>query len=186
MSIAIMNEMAKRGHDVHLLSWDDDGATTFYPIDRAISWHKLALGNPDYKASLLMKIRRAQKTRKIVAKIKPDIAIAFQDGAFRSTRIYTMGMGLPVIAAERNAPTRFDHTSDGRRKNIIFQSLRLAKKVTVQFESYRKEYPLYLQKKIVTIPNPVKPSQNFATPSGQESKEKILLSIARLEYQKNF
>lgn len=186
MSVAMMNEMCKRGHDIFLLSWDDENATSFYELDERIQWYKMAVGNPDYKADFKTKLKRAQKVRKACREIKPDVIIGFQDGAFRGMKFYTLGMGIPVVAAERNAPSRFDHIEAGKRKNIIFQSFRLAEKITIQCESYRDEYPAYLRHKIVTISNPVNPAQKFSKPSGEKGQQKYLLSIGRLCFQKNY
>lgn len=182
MSILLMNEMRRRGHEVHLLSWDAENASAFYEMDPSIRWHKLSLGDPDYRASTLTKLKRARKARNIVKRIKPDVILAFQDGSFRSIRVYTLGIGCPVIAAERNAPSRFEHTSAGKRKSFTLLFFLLAKKITIQCESYRAEYPSYLRSRIITIPNPVFPAKQYAKMQG----EKILLSVGRLEFQKNY
>ena len=63
-------------------------------------------------------------------------------------------------------------------------SLALADRITVQFQSYKKQYPRILRHKIVAIHNPVFPSfpqNNTLIPS----KEKIVLYVARFCYQKN-
>jgi len=83
MSIEIMNAMIARGHDVHLLSWDTKDAVAFYQIHRQINWHKLDIGDASIKATAKIKIQRALKAREIVKKIKPDVIIAFQDGAYQ-------------------------------------------------------------------------------------------------------
>lgn len=184
MSITIMNEMITRGHDVYLLSWDLDEAQTFYPLDDKVIWHKLNLGDADKKAAFSIKIKRAKKARSIIKGIKPDVIIAFQDGAFRSIKTYSFGLGIPVIAAERNAPSRFDFIKAGRQKNMIFNSFRFAKNITVQCESYRNDYPAFLRSKIVTIPNPVSSANKFAKPG--EDNNYTLLSVGRLSYQKNY
>jgi glycosyltransferase involved in cell wall biosynthesis len=185
MSAALMNEMVRRGHDVALMTWDRSGATSFFPLDAKISWHKVGLCDFLKKATLKTRLQRALTLRRNVRDFKPDVIIGFQDGMFMASRLYTSGMGVPVVAAERNAPSRFNFIQRGRYRNFVFQSMRFAKAITIQCESYRNDYPAYLRPKIVTIPNPVYPVETFADPGGVPGRPKTVLSVGRLGYQKN-
>lgn len=184
MSIALMNEMVRRGHDVALLSWDRAGAKTYYALDPRVDWHQLDAGNPDEKAGWGLRIKRSLAIRKIVKQIQPDVAIAFMDGVFLSVKLAVLGLHIPVVEAERCSAARFEYLSSGKYSKMIFQSLRLARNITVQLESYREDYPEYLRGRIVSIPNPVFPANGIANPAS--GNEKILLSVGRLSYQKNY
>jgi len=186
MGTALMNEMCRRGHEVSLLTWDRSEAEAFYKFDERIAWHCLDMGDYMKKAGWGLRLKRARWVRRFVKKLKPDVILAFQHGTFLSTRLFTYGLGIPTIAAERNAPFRFDHLQAGRYRNLIFQTFRLAQRITIQCESYRNEYPAYLRSRIVTIPNPVFPAQSHACPQGKPGEQKTLLSIGRLSYQKNY
>jgi glycosyltransferase involved in cell wall biosynthesis len=186
MGAALMNEMCRRGHEVSLLTWDRSEAEAFYQFDDRIAWHALDMGDHLKKAGWILRFKRAVRVRRFVKKLKPDVILAFQHGTFLSTRLFTFGLGIPTIAAERNAPSRFEHLKVGLYKNFVFQTFRLAKRITIQCESYRDEYPSYLRSRIVTIPNPVFPAQSHACPQGDPGKLKILLSVGRLGYQKNY
>jgi glycosyltransferase involved in cell wall biosynthesis len=183
----VMNALSARGHHVSLLTWDPTGAQSFYPIDPGIVWHCLGLGDPKIRASIALMMQRRQTVRRIVRQQRPQVIICFQDGPFVATRAYTLGFGIPVIAAERNAPDRFDHTSAARYRGLIYQALRLAARVTIQCESYRARYPAFLQSRIVCIPNPVEPASARARPDVPNAKGRYrLLSVGRLGYQKNY
>ena len=185
MATAIMNDMVARGHVVSLLTWDMDGSHAFYDLNPSINWVRLNEKSHIQKAGTLTRLRRMKKFREIISVIKPDVILAFQHGTFLATRAYTFGMNVPVVAAEREAPSRFDHLKAGKWQNLIYQSFRLADKVTIQCESYRDQYPAYLREKIITIPNPVRPAQKFASPAGSPGTPKTLLCVGRLSYQKN-
>jgi len=187
MVTTLMNALTERGHSVSLLTWDRAGADSFYPIAPEIVWQRLNLGDPSVKAGQLLRLRRAVAVRKWIRRYKPDIIVCFQDGPFMALRAYTAGMGIPVIAAERNAPTRFDHTRAAQRKNLTYNALRFAKRILVQCESYKELYPVFLQDRIVTIPNPVFPSRKRGRPGvpGGDGRFRIL-SVGRLSYQKNY
>ena len=185
MASAIMNEMISRGHHVSVLTWDEQGAQSFYELDDKIQWYSLDLGSHINKAGWLLRLKRAAKMRAQFKDIKPDVVLAFQHGTFLATRLYTVGMGVPIIAAEREAPSRFDHLKAGKWQSLIYQSMRLAKKITIQCESYKNDYPAYLRNKLITIPNPVFPAKSFAKPEGETGKKKQLLCLGRLSYQKH-
>ncbi len=185
MAAALMNEMCTRKHDISLLTWDQAGAKAFYDFDPRIKWYNLDLGTHQEKAGWTLRFKRMKKMRKLLKEINPDAILAFQHGTFLATRLYSVGQGYPVIAAEREAPARFDHLKAGKWQNLIYQSFRLAKNITIQCESYRNDYPAYLREKIISIPNPVFPSTQYANPAGHKGEKKTLLCVGRLSYQKN-
>lgn len=186
MMATVMNALVRRGHEVDLLTWDRDDAAPFFPIDERVSWHRLALGDPSVRAGLRLRLRRAAAVRSLIRDRRPEAVVCFQDGPFMALRAYTLGQGVPIIVAERNAPTRFDHLRS-RRKGLTFFAFRFARRVLVQCESYRDMYPAYLRDRIVTIPNPVHPAPLKAAPGrpGPSGRYR-LLSVGRLGYQKNF
>ncbi len=185
MATALLNDMSARGHETALLTWDLAEAKAFYEFDERIKWYNLNLGKHKVKAGWLLRFKRMLKMRALLKKIQPDVIMAFQHGTFISTRLYSWGMGFPIIAAEREAPARFEHLKAGKWQWLIYQSFRLATRITIQCESYRKDYPKYLHDKIKCISNPVFPSLKFAKPYGSKQTPKILLCVGRLGYQKN-
>lgn len=183
MATSLMNEMTGRGHEMALMSWDHEGAQSFYPLDTQVKWYKVGVGDASRKASLSEKLQRASRVRAIVREFQPDLMVGFHDGPFLAARIYTLGMFVPVILAERNAPTRHKYENPDRKTGLLFNLYRLARRITVQCESYVDEYPEYLREKITVIPNPVFPVKAI---NKIESGHKNLLSIGRLEFQKNY
>lgn len=185
MSIALANAMADRGHKVHLLSWDKADAATFYPLDDRVTWHKLDMGDANVRASLRLRLQRFKTMRRLVQQIAPDVAVGFQQGTFWNALVGTIGHRIPVIAAERNSPNRFDHLKAGKKRDRLFHTFRLATRITVQFPDYVDGYPPYLRDRIVAIENPVMLADGFAAPAGIPGDRKTLLSVGRLTYQKN-
>jgi GalNAc-alpha-(1->4)-GalNAc-alpha-(1->3)-diNAcBac-PP-undecaprenol alpha-1,4-N-acetyl-D-galactosaminyltransferase len=187
MIITIMNAMVARGHEVDLFTWDLRGAEAFYPMAPAITWHRLDMGNPSVKVNKKLIWGRASAIRRLVRRRQPHVIVCFQDGPFFAMKAYTMGLGIPVVAAERNAPTRFDHTRAGRHRKLIFQGLRLAARIAIQCESYRALYPAFLRNRIDCVPNPVLPAMWRARADTPNPDGRFrLLSVGRLGYQKNY
>lgn len=187
MIITVMNALVARGHEVDLFTWDLFGAEAFYPMAPEITWHRLDMGSPCVKASKKLMWRRAHAIRNLVRRRRPEVLVCFQDGPFFAIKAYTLGLGIPVVAAERNAPARFDHLSAGRHRWLIFQALRLSACIAIQCESYRALYPAFLRNRLACIPNPVVRTVCRARPDACNPDGRFrLLSVGRLGYQKNY
>ena len=180
----LLNDMCKRGHDVHLLTWDQAGAECYYPLDDRITWHKLDMGDPMQVASTALRLKRMLQIRRIVYQAGIDSVVAFQSGAFLSVALSLFGTGIPVIASERNPPQRFYLQHKGLTRQLVFSCFLLAKKLILQMPSYRDHFPAYLSNRIEIIPNPVYPSKTRSN-LAREREKKVLLSVGRLEYEKN-
>lgn len=186
MSIAMMNELVRRRHSIHLITWDKDEAQSYYPMNSEIQWHKLNMGDASQKASWGLRWKRQKYLRHLVQEIiDPDVIIAFQHGPFLTIALSVLGLDIPVIAAERNSPDRFNYLQAGKKKSLIFNSFRLAKAITVQLDGYRMGYPAYLRSRIKSIPNPVTPSNDYSEPAGNANDDRYLLTVGRMGYQKN-
>lgn len=182
MSTALLRALHAKGHTCHLVSFDSHDAEIYYDIPEGVTWHRISDYPVHQKAGQYERIKRLLALRKIIKKHKIDVSIGFQDGAFLCLALASLGTKIPVIAAERNGPQRFDYIKAGRYRNIVFNSFRLARAVTVQCPSYVAKYPKYLRHKIHVISNPVfMPNHTHKT----ESKKKKILSVGRLAYQKN-
>lgn len=186
ISVDLMNKMLNRGMEVELLTWDLAESTSFYAMKAEIKWHRLNMGHPEQKASYTLMFQRARVIRNLVRQQNIDVIVCFQAGPFLAMRIYLLGMGIPIIASERNSPSRFEHLKAGWYKSIFFQGFRLAHRITVQCENYRSLYPAYLQDRIITIPNPVYPTPYLSKPDIVDNHVYHLLSVGRLSYQKNY
>ena len=184
-AIALANEMARRGHDVSLLTLDHERAEAFYEINDSVHWYKLGMGDPKVRADWSLRVKRMGKVRKIMRDFRPDTILAFQDGMFTTLFLYTLGMEIPIVAAERETPHRYDYVTYCKPRSFTFALLRFARHITVQCGSYVSSYPKPLQKKIVVIPNSVYSAPKHAEPKGEEGKDKIILCVGRLTYQKN-
>jgi len=184
-AVNLMNAMVDRGHDVSLFTWDLAGAETFFPMDDSIRWHQLDLGHAGRKAGTLLRLKRLGKFRGLALKWGPDVVIGFQHGAWLFAEVGLLGLGIPAVLAERNAPDRFDHLREGRYRNLVLQSMRPAAAITVQCGNYVERYPSYLHARMAVIPNPVYAADGRAAPAGHKG-QRTLLSVGRLSYQKNY
>lgn len=186
MATLIMNQMVGRGFRVGLVTWDPANAETHYPLNPSVQWEKLDLGPSEFRAGWKLRMQRQLALRRFAKQFKPDVLIGFQVGTFIATRTATIGMGLPMIAAERNSPDLFDFVKGGeKQRKRADLALMMADCVTVQLDSYRGKYPTKLRERIVTIPNPVAPVEQPAYPNEAAEPPQRILNVGRLSYQKN-
>jgi len=186
MAALIMNQMVRRGFRVGLVTWDRADAEPHYHLDPSIAWAKLDLGSPEVSAGWALRLRRQLALRRIAKQFKPDVSIGFQVGTFIAARTAMLGMGIPMIAAERNSPDLFDFVSGGQKQRRRADlALSMANCVTVQLDSYRDKYPAMVRQRIVTIPNPVMPLEHPAYPNEAAQPPRRILNVGRLSYQKN-
>ncbi|ABC23293.1 Glycosyl transferase, group 1 [Rhodospirillum rubrum ATCC 11170] len=186
MATMMMNDMAARGLRVGLLTWDPEDATAHYPMDPAITWMKLAMGEASQRAGWGLRLRRQRAIRRLARGFRPDVVIGFQAGAFIALRTALVGLGIPMIAAERNAPDLYDFLRQGvRARRMTELALATASRITVQLPSYRPRYPAFLRRRIVDIPNPVPALAEPPYPNEAADPPRLILNMGRLSYQKN-
>lgn len=185
ISIDLMNEMVRRGHTVALATWDSNDAEAHYPLDSKIQWLKLNIGDPHKPAGMAIVAARMSRFRDFVSDFKADVILGFQSGAALFSNVATLGMRTKVIASERVSPDMWRYVRTGFTNKLTdIYSLILANRITVQFPGYIEKYPRILRKKIVAIPNPVF-AADMTNRDVSGSREKIVLYVARLCFQKN-
>lgn len=177
----LLNAMAERGHTPVLLTWDRADAESFYPQSERVRWEKLDDGDAAVPAGWARRLRRMRRIRRIVRRHRPEVVVAYQQGPFMVTALSLVGTRIPVLAAERNAPTRFDHTRAGRWRSGIFLTFLMARRVIVQFDRYRELYPWYLRRRIVTVSNAIAPARR----QPERERRQVILFVGRLSYQKD-
>lgn len=184
MSLDLAKGLADRGHQVTILSLDQDSDTAFFSWPENVSWKKIGIGDPEKRASFAIRIKRMLAIRNIIKELRPDVGLGFQVGSFALMRLASIGLGMQSVAAERNSPDLFNFISRGKLKrffsNII---LGTSTKIAIQFEGYKSKYPRWLRTKLVVTPNWVQLGTEV-TSKKKDAKFKILF-VGRLTFQKN-
>lgn len=184
MSIDLARGLKSRGHDVCIVSLDKTSSIPFFIMPKSISWIKIGIGDPSKKANTKVRFLRALLLRRYIKQNGFEVGIGFQVGSFALLKFATIGLPFRAIAAERNSPTLYSYVRNGQRRKIFHNIVLLfASKITVQFESFRKLYPRYLQKKIHITPNYV--AQSNSPRIFSRRNDFRILFIGRLAYQKN-
>lgn len=178
----LANNLAQNGYDVLIITWDVLDAPSFYKLDNRIKWEKVGIGNLQNKISYTQKFKRIKMLRNILVKYKLTHCLCFQLGTYNSIVISSLFTSTKVIALERNSLQRFSYTnSESFFINYFF--MLFANRIVVQFHSYINDYPKFLSKKIISIPN----FHNLQIKKKiiRKSKFNKVVFVGRFSYQKN-
>ncbi len=185
LSLRIAELLVSRGFKVHLISFDESDATTYFPFPEGVIWHKISTSNVDIKSTWQERFRRIRAIRSILKTVRPSVFIGFQVGSFLVVRIASLGLSISSVAAERNAPTLFKFIKYGKFKFLFYQlSLLSADIIAVQFDEYKKLYILPNRSRIRITPNSVLMPE-MSNSSRINTGRKRILYAGRLTFQKN-
>lgn len=178
----VCSELAERGHDVLIVSFDQPGGLPFYPLHEKVRRIRLGIGDPSRKAGVLESLRRIAAMRRLVLNERPQVAVGFMHSMFVPLGFALAGTSVPLIGSEHIVPEHY------RTRPLEYAALLAATpflaKVTVLSEAIRASYPSALSKRMVVMPNPVMPAEGWADP-GADKDRHVLLSVGRLDPQKD-
>ena len=139
--------------------------------------------NSSCKCLFNRKIQTDTFSKKDTEKNKITHLITYHHGLLPRSILASIFLGIKQIVSERNSLSHYKFIKL-KKFNIGFISIFFADKITVQINSYKKQYPIFIRKKIITIPNTIKdPIKN------REVKlplNKTICMVGRLSEQKNF
>ena len=129
-------------------------------------------------------LRSIKKLRAVVQKCQPQIVVAFQDIAIYPTIFSCTGSGAKLVISERQ-DTRFYRLAF-IRAFLRWAIYRMADKVVVQTDIVKQQMPRNVRDRTIIIPNASPDFSTYANPSKMHEGVYKIISVGRLEYQKNF
>ncbi len=168
-----------------MLSFDPPGGQSFYSLDRRIIRIELGVGSTNARLTVLNALPRIVALRASVCAHAPDVVIGFMHSMFIPLGLALVGTSIPLIASEHIEQKYY------RSRPVEALLLRLipllAKRVTCVSEQVLHSFSPSLQRKMVTVPNPVNVrAHGRADASGSQKPHKLLLTVGRLEPQKDY
>ena len=168
----LANTFAQKGYEVEIVCINKH--LVFYPIDEKV---KVWLAEDEVKSLSILK--KMMWLRKHINSEKPDVVIAFMLEVYCVTLASLIGVSVPVISSERIDPHFF-----GRAKGLLrWLLLRRTTHLVVQTVRIKDFYSAKLQSRTTIIPNPVTDKVFSLTPT---LKQKRIIAVGRLAYQKNY
>lgn len=185
----LCGEWIRAGHEVHLVTYEEPGTASFYPLDVGVIRHQIGwsvsphglIGFACNNAGRVLSVWR------VLRQISPTAVLAFLAEANMAAVLAGRSLGLPVIVSERNHPARHRVSRlNGALRRRIYP---LATRLCVQTEDIRDWFRENLHINCSVIPNPVAmpavdhPARKDCTGDGARRRA---VSLGRLEPQKGF
>lgn len=168
----LANSFCQKGYEVEIVCINKH--LVFYPIDEKV---KVWFAEDEVKSPSILK--KVFWLRNHIKKDRPDVVIAFMLEVYCVTLASLIGVSVPVISSERIDPHFF-----GRAKSLLrWLLLRRTTHLVVQTARIKDFYSAKLQSRTTIIPNPVTDKVFSLTPT---LKQKRIIAVGRLAYQKNY
>ena len=178
----VCSELADRGHEVSIVTFDQPGGQPFYPLDDRVKLIDLAVGNAAQPAGIFETIQRIKELRHIATTEQPDVAVGFMHSMFIPMAFAFVGTGIPTLGSEHIVP---EHYRTRRFQFFLIVIVaRLMKKITVLSKAIRSSYPSSIKAKMVVMPNPIE-KPTLQTDKVLSKSNFTLLNVGRLDKQKD-
>jgi glycosyltransferase involved in cell wall biosynthesis len=178
----LCNDWVGQGHAVTLLTFEQEGAEPFYPLDARISVRALAAADISHGFAEMFSKNRARvaRLRSALHELHPDVLVAFMTEANVVALAAARGLGVPVVISERNQPDRPGlGTVHKLARRMTYP---LAAAIVVQTEAIAEWVEARFRVPVHVIPNPVPRASGAAAnpPAGSPA----IVSVGRLSRQK--
>lgn len=174
--VTMAKKFAEQGDDVSVVSLEK--RPQFYEVDS-----KIFLQRFENKGRFLGALRDLFCIRKFMKLRKADVNISFLSRCNLIVLIASLFTKNKVIVCDRNNPKREHSTLVFHLTNLLYKRANI---VNVQTEQAKTFYPKSLQEKITVIENPLDVEHLHRQVPETPKREKIILSMGRLENQKDF
>ena len=178
----LCNDWVGQGHEVVLLTFEEEGAEPFFPLDPRITLRPLAAAELSRGlAEMFSKnFARISRLRASLRELRPDAVVAFMTEANVVALSAARGLGMPVVISERNQP---DRPGLGLVHKIARRlTYPLASAIVVQTEGIADWAEARFRVPVHVIPNPVPRTSGGG--GGQAAGTPTLVSLGRLTNQK--
>jgi GalNAc-alpha-(1->4)-GalNAc-alpha-(1->3)-diNAcBac-PP-undecaprenol alpha-1,4-N-acetyl-D-galactosaminyltransferase len=176
----LAKELSSKGYKVFLCSLDEPGSTPYYSLAGGVVWWQLGRK----RKGTVGKIFRIVKLYHALREHKVKILIGFVMSGDKTIYAATKLAGVRLVVAERNSPQMYWIRLGHLQRWLVFLSMHLADKITVQMPEFVSKYPTSLRKRIVIIPNPVPNFLSHASPRLPSDQGRFsVLVVSRLDNQ---
>ena len=129
-------------------------------------------------------VKSIREIRNSVRQLNPDVAVGFMHSMYLPLGASLLGTSIPVVASEHIVPEHY------KSRPIQWAALNftpfLVEKITCVSQQVKEAFGSFLNRKMVVVLNPVfLEGDDKADPSGHNKERKTLLTVGRLDKQKD-
>lgn len=174
----LANDFVSRDISVCIYTWYK--TDIFYQFDDRVIIHQIPLESKcsSYLGQMLW-------FRKEILHKHPDVVLSFLAPFNILTVFSLLGTRIPVAVAERNDPYFVSPTYNAFWKIVRNLAYKFSDRVFVQTQINKSHFPRYIQSKSTVIYNPMALDRDKIGLALSANKRKEIVSVTRLEAQKN-
>jgi glycosyltransferase involved in cell wall biosynthesis len=176
------NYWAGRGNDVTLATWSGPETLDFYPLNGRVTrlWLDVGTSRRLPFATLILSVRRVRLLRRILRDSRPDAVVSFIDVPNIYAILAASGLNIRVIVAERTHPAV--NRTIGRAWRLLRRlCYSQADAVVAQTQDAGRWLERNCRARVRVIPNFLRD-----LPAVQYSREKTIIAVGRLSFEKGF
>ncbi|PZU14586.1 MAG: glycosyltransferase family 4 protein [Citromicrobium sp.] len=173
-------ELARRGHDVTLISRDPPGTTDYHRTN--VSRIRMGSRHLESASRAMDMLRWVPALRRLIKSLQPDVAVGFMHSTYLPMGLALRGTGIPMVASEH---TVYEHYSSRRVERLLLQTApALVDVITVVSQQARDSFPSGLRRRMVVVSNPVSSKSHAASERGKFGR-RLVVAIGRLDHAKD-
>lgn len=174
----LANKFVAKGVCIELYTWYK--TDIFYTFDERVKIIQIPVESQS--TSFFNQMRWFRNS---IIETKPDVVLSFL-APFNILTVFSLvGVKIPVLVAERNDPYFVSPRYNWFWKVVRNIAYKMADGVLVQTKVNKSHFPWYIRKKAEIIYNPVTFSSENIGRAFRSEKRKEIVSVTRLEKQKN-
>jgi glycosyltransferase involved in cell wall biosynthesis len=176
----VSSELARRGHEVTLISRDALGSADFHTT----SVPRIRIGSESHWGTGRARgmLEWLPRLRGTILALKPDVAVGFMHSSYLPLGLALRGTGVPVLASEH---TVYDHYRSRRLERLMLRATpHLVHSIAVVSTQARASFPSALQRKMIVVANPVTALQRTAAAARKDARC-LLAAVGRLDRAKD-
>ena len=172
---------AAKGHRVTIITFDEEGAPIFHPLDPRVELQRLGIARGGGAVAVAHTfLQRCRILRGTLDALRPDVTISFLTKINVLTLIANLGRDRCVVVSERNNP-RLQRASRLWTLMLAWLHWR-ADAIVMQTKASLECLGKEARRRAVVVPNPI----TIGLPVQRERRYRILAATGRLTWQKGF
>lgn len=171
---SVANGLSRRGYVIYVLSFDNDGAESFYKFSQSV--HLINLGGGG--ANNVSRVMQLWRMKRAAARLKPDVVFGFLPSTFVALSVLFYFTNIKFIACEHII--RDWYKSHWIKYFLVTLAGNISFRISFLSKEIAKDYAYIASKRKVVLNNPVRIMSKTANVMAKSKTVFTILNVGRL------